>query len=63
MRLPTGSSELPITKPENLSTITGTCRPRLSVLIYSRPFVMPQKCEMQGCQWYGVKRIETHFRE
>ena len=46
-----------LTKSENLATATGTCRPRLTVLIYSAPFVMLHKGEMQGCQWYGVKRI------
>ena len=24
---------------------------------------MLHNCEMQGCQWYGIKRIKSHFRE
>ena len=67
-RLPTGSSEWPITKPEKLATTTGTCRPRLPVLIYSTPFVMSQNWEMQGCQWIlyiSPKNIfqKEHFPE
>ena len=49
------------TKSENLVTATGTCRPRLPVMIYSRPFVMSQNCKIQGSQWYGVKRIKSSF--
>ena len=58
MRLPTGSSKS-ITKSENLATAADTCRPRLPVLIYSRPFVMSENCEMHGCQWYEVQRIKN----
>ena len=39
-----------MTKSENLATLTGICRPRLPVLFYSTPLVMPQNCEMQVCQ-------------
>ena len=46
-----------------IATTTGTCRPRLPVLIYSRPFVMSQICEMQVCQCYKVKRIKSYFHE
>ena len=53
-------SSLAITKSENLAIVTGTCKPRLPVLIYSTPFVMSQNCEKQGCQWYAVKRIKTY---
>ena len=38
-------SSLAITEPENLAIVTGTCEPRLPVLIYSTPFVMLQNCE------------------
>ena len=39
-----------ITKSENLAIVTGTCKPRLPVLIYSTPLVTSQNCEKQGCQ-------------
>ena len=55
MRSPTCSSEWLITKAENLAI--GTCTARLPVLIYSRPFVVPQICEMQGFEQYGLKRV------
>ena len=46
---------------ENLATATGTFRLRLPVLMYNTLFVMSQNCKMQGCQWYGVKRIKSIF--
>ena len=38
-------SSLSITKSENFAIVTGTCKPRLLVLIYSTPFAMSQNCE------------------
>ena len=60
--LPAGSSELLITKPENLAIATGTCRPKL-VLIENRLFVRIQNRKMQGCQWHEIKRIKSYFRK
>ena len=57
-------SNLAITKSENLIIVTGTCKPRLPVLIYSTPFVMLQNCEKKaGLPIVLVKRIKTYFRE
>ena len=40
----------PLIDGTHLATATGTYRPRLPVLICSRPFVMLQNWEIQGCQ-------------
>ena len=44
--LPTGIAVSSLAKSENLATAIGTYRYRLPVLIYSRPFVTSQTCEM-----------------
>ena len=31
----------------------------LQDILQSHPFLMPRNFEMQGCQWYGVKRIQS----
>ena len=33
----------------------------LQEILQSRPFLMSQNFEMQGCQLYGVKRIKSVF--
>ena len=32
----------------------------LPEILQNLPFVMSQNCEMQDCQWYGIKRSFTN---
>ena len=46
-----------------ITFLTEQCVFSLRKILQNLPFVMSQSCEMQGCQWYGIKRTKLHSRE